>query len=171
MAAGSTYSPIATYTVSGSSTNSVVFSSIPQTYTDLILICNSRSASASAGQRVYTFENSDFTTLRSETYLRGDGTSAISARSTGSTAQPQGYIASNADAANVFSTTIIQWLNYSNATTYKTAISRSGSTSYVDAFVRLWPSTTAISSLYISNDANNNWVAGSTFTLYGIASA
>jgi hypothetical protein len=167
----STYEPIATATVSGSSTNSVVFSSIPQTYTDLVLIAHSRSASSSASQRIYTFENSDFTTNRSETYLIGNGTSVTPARSSGSTAQPQGYIASNNDAANVFSTTILNWFNYSNTTTFKTCLSRSASTGFASLFVRLWPVTTAVSSLYISADANANWVEGSTFTLYGIKAA
>ena len=38
MAAGNTYEAIATNTVTGSSTTTVTFSSIPSTYTDLIIV-------------------------------------------------------------------------------------------------------------------------------------
>jgi hypothetical protein len=44
MAAGATYTPIATYTVSGSSTLTYTFSSIPSTYTDLVLVVNGSSS-------------------------------------------------------------------------------------------------------------------------------
>jgi len=170
MPAGNTYEPIATATITGSSTNSVIFTSIPQTYTDLVLVASSRSASASSTQRIYTFENSNFSVSRSVTWMFGNGSSASSSRQSG-VAVPFGYIASNADASNVFSTTVINYFNYSNTTTFKTSISRSSSAGFSSAFVQLFPSTAAISELYISNDANNNWVAGSTFSLYGIKSA
>ena len=39
MAAGRTYTPIATTTL-GSATNTLTFNSIPSTYTDLVIICN-----------------------------------------------------------------------------------------------------------------------------------
>ena len=38
MAAGTTYTSIATYTVTGSTLASYTFTSIPQTYTDLVLV-------------------------------------------------------------------------------------------------------------------------------------
>jgi len=166
-----TYAPIATTTVSGSSTNAVVFSSIPQTYTDLVVVAFSRSASASGSQNIYIFENSDFSTNRSSKFLIGNGTTAIPSGSLSAAAMQSGYIASNSDASNVFSTTIIQYLNYSNTGVNKTSISRSNSAGFVDTRVKLWPVNTAISELWISNDSNNNWVAGSTFTLYGIKAA
>ena len=40
----STYTPIASSTVTGSSTTTVTFSSIPATYTDLIVVSNYKSA-------------------------------------------------------------------------------------------------------------------------------
>jgi hypothetical protein len=169
-----TYDPIATATVSGSSTNSVVFSSIPQTYTDLVLVCSSRSAQAITQPQIFAFENSDFSTSRSSTTLYGNGTSAVSTRSTGS-AQAAGWIAGASATSGIFAATIMQWFNYANTTTFKTCLTRSsadlGGSGITSVNVKLWPVTTAISSIYVSNDANNNWVAGSTFTLYGIKSA
>jgi hypothetical protein len=169
-----TYTPIATATVSGSSTNSVVFSSIPQTYTDLIVVGSSRSAQAVTQPQIFAFENSDFSTSRDSTTLYGNGTSAVSTRSTGS-AQAAGWIVGASATSGIFATTIMQWFNYANTTTYKTSITRSsadlGSGGITTVNVKLWPVTTAVSSIYLANDANNNWVAGSTFTLYGVKSA
>jgi len=48
MAAGATYEPIATTTVSGSSTSTVTFSSISGTYTDLVIIGNLGSQTTNA---------------------------------------------------------------------------------------------------------------------------
>ena len=77
MAAGSTYTPIATTTASGSA-SSVTFSSIPSTYTDLVIVADILGA-ASTADAVLRF-NSDTTSNYSETVIRGDGSSAASAR-------------------------------------------------------------------------------------------
>ena len=45
MAAGNTYTPIATTTLS-SSQNDITFSSIPSTYTDLVIVFNGKSTNA-----------------------------------------------------------------------------------------------------------------------------
>ena len=56
MAAGSTYTPIATTTL-GSAASSVTFSSISGSYTDLILITN--PSSATTDQSIYVQFNAD----------------------------------------------------------------------------------------------------------------
>jgi hypothetical protein len=66
-------------------------------------------------------------------------------------------------------------MNYSNATTYKSILIRSRGTRDNDstdttAIVGLWSSTSAINIIKIF-PASGNILAGSTFTLYGIASA
>jgi len=163
--------PIAYATASGSS-SSIIFSSIPQVYQDLMLVCYSRSAQAVTQPQFYCFENSDFTTLRSNTILYGNGTSAISARNTGSTAIPSGWTAGASATSGIFGSTEVYWLNYSNTSTYKTSLSRSAGdlngSGITSLQVKLWPSTSAITSILISNDANNNWSTGSTFALYGV---
>jgi hypothetical protein len=47
----------------------------------------------------------------------------------------------------------------------------SNASTIVIAGVSLWRSTAAINSVTIYTGSGNNWDAGSTFTLYGIASA
>jgi hypothetical protein len=85
MAAGSTYTPIATTTL-GSSTSSYTFSSIPQTYTDLVLIVSGYGAASDGNSIVCRVGNGtvDSGTNYSTTRLSGSGSSASSGRSSGS---------------------------------------------------------------------------------------
>jgi hypothetical protein len=66
-------------------------------------------------------------------------------------------------------------MNYSNATTYKTWLSRNNRASAsnapgTEALVGLWRSTSAITELVIGL-TGGNFDTGSTFTLYGIKAA
>ena len=166
MAAGSTYTPIATTTL-GSATASYTFSSIPSTYTDLVLVFN---GSASSGTPLVTLQfNGDTATNYSDTTLSGNGTSATSGRDS-SVAQ---IYASGADSLTTgISQLIVNLQNYSNTTTYKTIITRSGNAANgTSAVVGLWRSTAAINSIKVFNHTATNFAVGSTFTLYGIQAA
>ena len=163
MAAGNTYVAIAEQTL-GTAAASVTFSSISGAYTDLVLIINAASSSAASCRLRF---NGDTATNYSDTRLYGDGTSATS------------DILTSRDHINCgdFSTTsinsnqVISIQNYSNATTYKTVLTRSNiPASYVFANVSTWRSTSAITSIVVF-PASGNLVTGSTFTLYGIAAA
>ena len=63
--------------------------------------------------------------------------------------------------------------NYSNTTTYKTALSRGMDTTngYVQAHVGTWRNTAAITSVTVLANSGSTLASGCTFTLYGIASA
>ena len=167
MPAGSTYTPIATTTLS-SSTSSYTFSSIPSTYTDLVLIVRGKMVSG-AYDTALRF-NGDTGTNYSRTILTGTGSAASSGRGT---SQNVMYIDGNGVKDTTFnSNDIIHIMNYSNSTTYKTAISRSNNAGTgVDANVGLWRNTAAITSITILAMSSGTWDTGSTFTLYGIASA
>jgi hypothetical protein len=157
----STYEPIATQTLS-SAASSVTFSSIPSTYTDIILIQNSTGSGGAAAS--YLRFNGDTAANYSRTRLSGNGTAVSSSRDT-STA----YIASNAPNASN-STTIWNIINYTDTTTYQTVIYRDNSTTSVVAQVGTWRNTAAVTSLTITADAGT-YAAGSTFTIYGIKAA
>jgi hypothetical protein len=163
MAAGSTYTPIATTTL-GSNTASVSFSSFSG-YTDLILVMNCKLVSGS--QTGMLRFNSDSGANYSFTYLQGNGSSALSGRATGTTFAIAGFF----DNANyTISTTHI--MNYANSTTYKTTLDRRGPVSTIaGADVSLWSNTAAITSLSIAPENGDTWASGSTFTLYGIQAA
>lgn len=166
MAAGRTYTPIATTTLT-SAQASVTFSSISGSYTDLVLVCN--HAGVSSLNSLYTTLNGDTASNYSYTFLSGNGTSAISGRGS-VTSLPFG----NSSLTNGATISIINFMNYSNTTTYKTVIGRNGvadgSQPNTTATVGLWRNTNAINSILISY-YNVNFTAGSTFTLYGIAAA
>lgn len=162
----STYTPIATQTL-GSAASSVTFSSIPQGYTDLILICSTNQTSGGTADLSLQF-NADTGSNYSATALSGNGSSALSNRYSNENwvrCTYYGYL----DAA--IGTYIINLQNYSNSTTYKTLISRANSTSNgTGSSVGLWRSTNAINEVKIMCTGNNatNFPAGSTFSLYGI---
>jgi hypothetical protein len=69
---------------------------------------------------------------------------------------------------------IVQIQNYSNTTTYKTALSRYGSggtSSATLAGVGLWRNTNAITSITIGITDGFDFLSGAMFTLYGIKAA
>ena len=167
MPAGSTYTPIATTTL-GSSASSYTFSSIPSTYTDLVLVVVGKMVSG-AYDTALRF-NSDTGTNYSRTVLTGTGSAAASGRGT---SQNVMYIDANGVKNTTFnSNDIIHIMNYANTTTFKTAISRSNNAGTgVDASVGLWRNTAAITSITVLAFSSGTWDTGSTFTLYGIASA
>jgi hypothetical protein len=167
MPAGSTYTPIATTTL-GSAVSSYTFTSIPSTYTDLVLIAN-YATSSNAAESVYVQFNSDSGSNYSSTDLIGDGSSATSGRTTSAS-----YIRIGGRAVGTSSTaniSITHFQNYANTTTYKTLLNRFGAAALgTVATVGLWRNTAAITSITVAGNSQN-LSTGSTFTLYGIASA
>ena len=172
MAAGATYTPIGTVTMA-SATASYTFTSIPQTYTDLICVVSSRSDDASYQNAVKLYNiNSDTASNYSYTGIFGDGTSASSNRqSNAAFILFGGYTTTLTSGVYEIHTINIQ--NYTNTSTYKSVVGRrssAGTTGYVAAAGGLWRSTSAITSLSIAQQIGN-LVAGSTITLYGISAA
>jgi hypothetical protein len=173
MAAGSTYTPIATTTL-GSAQATVTFSSFSG-YTDLVLVINARDTRVADGDGIQLCFNSDTSssgTNYSTTYLdNGPG----SARESNARAISFFQIAGNNYASNGYGTVIINIQNYANTTTYKTAIGGGGfAPNYLARSVGLWRSTAAITTLTLFpgyNGSSYNFATGSTFTLYGIAAA
>jgi len=170
MAAGSTYTPIATTTVSGILTTVVTFNSISGSYTDLVLVASGKNGVATENLELQI--NNDTGANYSRTVLSGNGTSATSSRATGQT-KIRLDVTAYWDTTNI-SNDVIQFLNYSNTTTYKTVLCRANNAGIgTDATVGLWRSTAAIIrlDLYPTIASGDYFAAGSTFTLYGIAAA
>lgn len=161
-----TYDCIATTTL-GSAQNSVTFSSIPSTYTDLVLIVTAQRTGSPANTLIQV--NSDTGSNYSYTFIYGDGSGAGSGRGT---SQGQMQLDSRGfPPTSGFNNYIINFMNYANTTTYKTVLSRDNEASGgAETFVNLWRSTSAINTIkvYIGSGDYNT---GSTFNLYGILSA
>lgn len=172
MAAGATYEPIATTTLS-SNVQSVTFSSISSNFTDLILV-GRFSAVTGATATVYMQLNGDTNTNYSATSLIGTS-GAGSTRITNSKGIYIGDGTSGVPTGQV--NALVHLQNYANTTTNKTVLARYNSASTeVSASVGLWRSTSAINQILIyigfSNGGySDNFASGSTFTLYGIAAA
>lgn len=156
-----TYEPIATQTL-GSAAASVTFSSIPSTYTDLVLVVNAKAQSSD----LYPQYKLNTSTTLSRTYVYGDGTTAGSGRSS------DNYIVGTNQvyASGFLFNAICHFMNYANTTTYKTVLVRNNNASRgSEGLVSMWRSTDAINS--IEYYASGNFDVGSTFTLYGIKAA
>lgn len=158
-----TYEPIATTTVSGSSTTTITFSSISGSYTDLILVMNAAVADGYCLMRV----NNDSSSLYSRTQMSGDGATASSVRASNETSWFP-----ITGTTGFSSTTIVHLMNYANTTTNKTALQRGNDASgLTQGSAWLWRSTSAINRIDLIRPASSNFVSGSTFTLYGIKAA
>lgn len=145
----------------GTATPTVTFTSIPQGYTDLVIIA-SGTASAAAYTKL-TF-NGDTATNYSATNLYGTGSGAGSARSSNFN-----YIQCYYNYANTNPTMMeVNIFNYSNTTTYKTTLLPDyDAAQELTAKVGMWRSTAAITSVTLER-VSGNWNSGSTFSLYGI---
>ena len=161
-----TYVALATQTL-GSAAASVTFSSIPATYTDLVLITSVQNNSG-GNRAMQIILNADTATNYSGTYLTGDGSTAASGRSTS-----VAYLDTFATVPGAeFGTCIFNFQNYANTTTFKTVVSRSGSAgTNARTAASLWRSTAAINSIKFQLGGADLYSTGSTFSLYGIANA
>lgn len=156
-----TFQPIETKTL-GSAQSSVEFTSIPGTYTDLVLIISSKTT---GNTNAWLQFNSDTGSNYSDTRLYGNGTNALSERNSNAV---KTYIDSSAFASTNQSNYIVSIMDYSNSTTNKTVLSRFNNSAVgLNANVGLWRSTAAITSIKIGLDSNN-FDTGSIFSLYGI---
>jgi hypothetical protein len=164
-----TYEPIATTTVSGTSTGSVSFTSIPSTYTDLRLVYNGGWIT-SFGYAVYWLRlNGDTGTNYSATYIQSYGTGQLSGRESN---QSNMYLNYSSDSGNAACITMFDIMNYSNSTTYKTVLATGREAAWgLSVSAGLWRSTSAVSSLELRMADNVKMSSGSVITLYGIKAA
>jgi hypothetical protein len=163
----STYEKIATTTL-GTNANTVTFSAISGSYTDLVVIARAGAVTNNVPGLQLRF-NGDTSSLYSSTRLNGNGTSAESTRNSNSTAIEGGnYSTGFPTLANGGFVWICNVQNYSNTTTNKTVIARySAAATDSGAMVGLYRSTSAITSLTLLT-TSDNFATGSIFTIYGI---
>lgn len=146
---------------------SITFSSIPSTYTDLLVKLSARTdwSNGINADGIVIKPNGSSSNMTAKRLL-GSGSAASSDTNTGPIA------AANASStASTFGNGEIYIPNYAGSN-YK-SISTDGvsesnaSTTYMGLFANLWSDTSAISSLEIAGQ-NGSFVSGSTFYLYGI---
>lgn len=164
MAAGNTYEAIATQTL-GSAAASVTFSSIPSTYTDLVLVINYTAGTAA---KVSFRLNGDSGSNYSRITVDGTGTGTASDLTSNNTEA----IVSRFNATTSRSNIILQFMNYSNTTTNKSVIHRHNNAGgQVSTSAMLWDSTAAISRIDLITSNGATWSSATTANLYGILKA
>jgi hypothetical protein len=177
---------MATYTlissnVLTSSAASVTFSSIPATYTDLVLRASIRGTAASTFAGAYISINNDSSALYSLTRLRGSGAAASSAGLSndfpGFDTQGFAWPAANAT-ANTFGSLELYIPNYANSTNNKCmsinyVSETNATTAYIYSVAFLYSATTAITSIQLGGVGGGvlDAATGSSFYLYGISNA
>ena len=162
------YESIATVTVGAGGQSSISFTSIPSTYTHLQIRANAQ-VSTSAANMSMRF-NSDSTAGNYNCHWISTNGSAVSSGS-GSGSGVTNAIFSGiyvAD-ANIFTGQVIDILDYANTNKYKTvrlltSADRNGLANWLDFSSGLWLSTSAISTITITN----NFTQYTSFALYGI---
>jgi hypothetical protein len=174
----SAFKLIQSNTVSGTSTNSINFNSIPQTFTDLVIYMSVRSRSGTDSDNVSLRYNSitDYTGYR----FYADGGSLVN--NSYNDGIPALVVAQNVGSSTTFSHNRIQIYDYTNTTNTKPATSwggyvwqTSGTTYAKNGWHYVMPtdgqSTAAITSLTLELSSGSNFHADSTFYLYGISNA
>jgi hypothetical protein len=153
-----------------SSAASVTFSSIPATYTDLVVRISGRT-DVNNNNTYYQCEFNASTANFTYRQLYADGTSA------GSSSGTFGYFgvtSGAADVANVFGNAEIYIPNYAGSTNKPFSVfavqEDNASEVYMSAIAGLRSNTDAITSIKIKS-ATGNLVSGSSFYLYGISNA
>jgi hypothetical protein len=144
--------------------SSIEFTAIPQFYTDLVLNVSSRTDGA--GPDCLIRPNGS-TSNMSGRRLRGNGSNVLSSIE-------GGYLENSVstDTASTFSNGTAYFSNYSGSTfkSFSTdAVRENNATDSRQAIMaNLWSDTAPITSITIVPSAAVNFVAGSTFSLYGI---
>jgi len=153
-----TYTALATTTLSASA-SSVTFSSIDQSYGDLVLVTNTE---ANAGYDQYLQFNSDSSANYSNARMFGTG-GTTGSDTTGTTHILVG------DTYAYPGQMQIQIMDYSATDKHTTVLSRSSNAqNTVIAGAGRWANTAAVTTITLQI-SSSSYLAGSTFSLYGIA--
>ena len=159
--------------VLGSNTASVTFSSIPSTYTDLIIKTSTRNSTTSSNVNI-NFNNDSGTTRWSILYLRGSSTTLVSTRSFGSN---DAYIinatTSSGNYTSTFSNDEIYIPNYSTSSvkqisTLSTRLGSATATGLNTNTAGYYNTASVISTINLLPSGGVNFQTGSSFYLYGI---
>jgi hypothetical protein len=159
-----TYTLISSATLSSAAAN-ITFSSIPATYTDLIVKFTTQEATTGSWQIFVDFNSTS--SNRSSRYLLGNGSSA-------SGASTSNIIAATDVNITPFGSAEMYIFNYTGSNNKSVSIDSvseyNGTESYQMLTAGLWSDTAAITSikLYL---ASGNIAANSTAYLYGISNA
>jgi hypothetical protein len=164
-----TFTKIASVSVGLLGASSIDFTSIPSTYTDLVVKLSARNTNASSIDSVGVKLNSN-TSSYSFKQLYGTGSAAASQ---GASTYPENYIDAATATASTFANYELYIPNYAGSTNKSMSIDavteNNATAAYATLTAGLWSNTAAITGITLfSTTGGGNFVQYSTATLYGI---
>jgi len=163
-----TYTLIASSTVGSGGAANIEFTSIPATYTDLLIKISARQGADNAFDLTFNDSTTSYSTLR----LQGDGSAVASNNAGGVTSAIRSIgIENTNNTANTFGNTEVYIPNYASSN-YKSVnvdgVNESNGTEiYMNLLAGLWSNTSAINKIKIAANAGS-LVEYSSAYLYGI---
>ena len=157
-----TYVPLATITLTAPDSE-IVFSSIPATYRDLVLILQTQMVAN--GSDTFIRFNSDTGSNYSTVQMVGGPNGVQSASYTTTFIVPSNLIGEDNGRNNVR----LQIMDYSATDKHKTCLLRNDHAIHTQAQANRWANTNAINTITVGVRGGSSFVAGSTFNLYGVA--
>jgi hypothetical protein len=175
MTIDNTLTPIQTVTVGSGGQAAIEFTSIPQTYTDLVIKLSARSDRASWLDYLYVRFNGSSATNYSDLYILGYGTTVESASHSSAAQLYMVAITGDTATASTFGNGEIYIPNYAGSTNKSLSTdlvleNNSASNNALSLNAGLWSQTAAITSVTLTNQYGN-FVEHSSVTLYGVRSA
>jgi hypothetical protein len=167
---GKDYDSIATTTLA-TSTASITFSSIPQTYRHLQIRGIMRTDRALVRDQLRMQLNSDTGSNYVAHYLAGDGASVVAAANTGLPFMNNNSVPGATATASTFGAVVIDILDYTSTNKNTTVrlfngVDMNNSNGYIELDSGLWLNTAAITSINIAAIAN--LVQYTQLALYGV---
>jgi hypothetical protein len=168
----STYTLISSNVLS-STASSVTFSSIPSTFTDLVLRISARTNRANVSDSLGYYYNSDTTAANyPATVILGEGSGTPTSSRANSVNDETAFINGNTSTASTFGNTEIYIPNYALTITKPSSnfsvAETNATTVRMNAAAVLYTPTTAISSITITPISGTLFLSTSSFYLYGI---
>ena len=149
----------------GTAQAAIEFTSIPATFTDLVVLASIRSTADGSRNMSITINGS--TTGMTGRFLFGSG----SATSSGTDTRETGAYNPSSSTSNTFSNVSMYFPNYAGSTnkpwSVDTVTENNAAAAVLYISAKLWSNTAAINSLSFAGDSGD-FVAGSTMSLYGI---
>lgn len=167
-----TFELIESYTATGSVASVTLGSggTIPQTYTDLVVVTSIRTSSTSSGAVKISYNglNTNMTTRA----IYGNGSTAASYSAANSLG---GLVAGSGSTANTFANSQLYIPNYTGSAYKSSSMDgvNENNASNANAFLNanLWSVGSAITSITLTPEGGDNIVQYSTFYLYGVKNA
>jgi hypothetical protein len=162
---------IASSTVGSGGSSAFDFTSIPSTYTDLLIKVSGRINVAAVDAHIYLTFNNDSSNSYSMRLVRGNGSAASSYSETSETSMNfYATINGNSTTSNTFSNTEIYIPNYAGSAAKSVSLDavqeNNATTAWANLFAGRWSGTSAITSVKLTGSAS--YMQYSTAYLYGI---